>query len=103
MKYKPVIKKAKSYILRDIANAIPYGSVNSDKRVQIKMPAIVLEELDKAYPDIDRSKIITQLIVDNLLTLGRYKDAPDLLELMSSEQEILDDMWVNLMEKDNEK
>jgi hypothetical protein len=72
----------------------------ADKRVQIKMPAIVLHKLDELYPHIDRSKILTQLVLQAISIKLRFIDRPDLGELVDAEQSELDDMWQYLEERD---
>jgi hypothetical protein len=70
----------------------------SDKRVQLKIPSQVLKKLDELYPDVDRSRVITQLVLQAIVMKLKFLDRPDLGELVESEQSELDEMW-NYLEK----
>lgn len=87
-------------VLRDAANALEYGSLKSDARIQVKIPSNILTQLDKAYPDIDRSKVITKAILDLLLTKFRNSD-PSLEHWQNDEQYDMDRMWNYLEERDS--
>lgn len=84
-----------------MADALSYGQVKSDRRVQIKMPKMVVDELDKAFPDTDRSKLFTQLALEAIMRKNRFPE-PELEELVAEEQHDLDRMWDYLEERDNE-
>lgn len=84
-------------VLRDIAIALDYGSVAADKRVQIKMPSEIVKQLDTAFPNTDRSKVITQLVVEALIRHFSFSD-PNLRINIQEEQHDLDTMW-NYLEK----
>ncbi|OGC38633.1 hypothetical protein A3K42_01145 [candidate division WWE3 bacterium RBG_13_37_7] len=104
MKYKyPKIKNKKELlILKDIATALEYGTVKADKRIQVTMPSFVVNELDELFPNIDRSRLLTQLAVDLLIRSKKFKDNDDLAQLT---QESLhdDDVMLNyLKERENE-
>ena len=66
------------------------------------MPAMVIEELDKEFTNIDRSKLLTQIAIEALLLKKRYKNNPDLAELANEEQYDLDRMLEYLEERENE-
>ncbi|HEX7018009.1 MAG TPA: hypothetical protein VF209_03840 [Patescibacteria group bacterium] len=100
MAKKYTLPAAKYLSLRDMAIALEYGSVPADKRIQVKMPSIVVEELDRLFPTIDRSKLLTQLALEAILHTYRFVDRPDLGDLAASEQAAMDEMWNYLEERD---
>lgn len=87
------------YILRDAASALEYGSIKSDKRIQVKMPSFVVDALDKEFPDQDRSSAITQAVLELLLRKKRISDA-NLEHWQNDEQYDMDRMWNYLEERD---
>lgn len=72
----------------------------ADKRVQVKMPAKILEKLDELYPGVDRSKVITTLVVQAVSQKLRFADRPQLGELADEEQFEIDEMWDYLEKRD---
>lgn len=70
----------------------------ADKRVQIKMPSLILKKLDELYPQIDRSRVITHLALQAIANQLRFADRPELGELVADEQSAADEMW-NYLEK----
>lgn len=100
MKYdKP---KPKYLILRDMASAYSYGQVKSDKRIQVKIPNIVLKEIENTWPNENRSKIITQSVIEMILRKNRIGNGR-LESWQNEEQYDLDRMWDYLEERENEK
>jgi hypothetical protein len=94
-------KDQKNYfLLKDISTALEYGSVKADKRVQITMPKIVVDELDRLFPKMERSKILTQAAVELLLRRLRFKDNQELESLVKAEQIDLDETWNYLEQRD---
>lgn len=85
---------------KDMAIALEYGSLPAEQRVQLKMPKEVVDALDEAYPDVPRSKLITQMALELLQRKYRYNDDPDLELWVDAEQEDLDRMWDYLEERD---
>ncbi|OGV96644.1 hypothetical protein A2W24_01630 [Microgenomates group bacterium RBG_16_45_19] len=77
------------------------GSVKTDRRVQIKMPKLVVEELDRLFPDTDRSRLLTQLALEAILTKLRFTNRPGLGVIASSEQAGLDTLWDYLEEREH--
>ena len=53
------------------------------RRVQLKMPAAVVEMLDKKFPKINRSRLLTQAAVELLIRKTRA-DRPDLEQWLAS-------------------
>jgi hypothetical protein len=92
------IKKLQYF--KDLATSLRQGIVKTDRRVQVKMPSKVVEELDRQFPNADRSQIITQLAVDVIYQRLRFADRPLLRDIASSEQSNLDEMWLYLEERD---
>lgn len=85
----------------DLATSLTHGSVPSDQRVQVKMPSQVVRELDRLFPQIDRSRLLTQLAVEAINQRLRFADQPQLAQLASQEQAGLDTMWEYLNERDD--
>ncbi len=50
--------------LRDISTAARYGSLDADRRIQVKMPSVVVDALDREFPHKDRSAFLTQLAIE---------------------------------------
>ncbi len=102
MNYK-MSQNHKSYLLlKDVATTLEYGSVKADKRIQVTMPKIIVDELDRLFPHIERSKLLTQAATELLLRRLRFKDNADLEFLAASEQADLDEMWDYLDQRDQE-
>jgi hypothetical protein len=94
-------RKQATLELRDIATSLQYGSLKNDQRVQIKMPSQVLELLDKTFSNINRSKLITQLVVQALLQHFKFSDRDFLQSHSAQEQSDLDQMWNYLEERES--
>ncbi len=94
--------KKQALVLKEIANALEYGTVKADKRIQVVMPSEVVEALDREFPDVNRSKLLTRIAVDVLLKKLKYKDKPELDDWISAEQEDLDTMWDYLEGRESE-
>ena len=69
------------------------------RRVQLKMPAAVVEMLDQKFPKINRSRLLTQAALELLIRKTR-SNRPDLEQWLASEQEDLDVMWSYLNYRD---
>lgn len=96
-----ISKNQKNYLLlKDISTALEYGSVKADQRIQVTMPKIVVSELDRLFPKMERSRLLTQAAVELLLRHLRFKDNPDLEFLVKSEQSDLDETWDYLEQRD---
>lgn len=80
------------FILRDAADAFEHGGVKSDRRVQVKLPSFIVDELDNEFPDQDRSTVIAQAAIEVLLRKKRISD-PELEGWQAQEQYDLDRMW----------
>lgn len=74
-----------------MAVAAQYHALSADARVQVKMPSAVVTALDKLYPNIDRSQILTHLALDAVLRQLRFADNSDLAAIVDNEQSMLDD------------
>ena len=93
-------KLATKYLqLKDMATALQYGELPNDRRVQLKIPAAIVKEIDLAFPNISRSKLFTQLALEALQQKYRYSH-PELELLAQEEQADLDQMWSYLEERD---
>ncbi len=88
------------FVLRDCAEALEYGAVKSDARIQVKLPRIVLEQLDVNYPNTDRSKVITKAIIDLLLSKYRVADK-ELEHWQADDQYDMDRLWSYLEERES--
>jgi len=75
--------------LQDLATSLALGG--KKKRVQVVMPAKLVQLIDKVYPNIDRSTLISQAFTDLLLHKHRI-DNPDLEAWVAEEQYNLDEM-----------
>lgn len=84
----------------DLATSLTHGPVPADQRVQIKMPSQVVQELNRLFPKIDRSRLLTQLAVEAINQRLRLADKPELIELATQEQVGLDNLWAYLDERD---
>jgi hypothetical protein len=62
------------------------------RRVQLKMPTAIVEMLDKKFPKINRSRLLTQAAVELLIRKTRA-DRPDMEQWLAAEQDDLDEMW----------
>lgn len=92
-------KLATKYLrLKDMGTALQYGDLPNDRRVQLKLPEAIVEEIDVAFPNISRSKLFTQLALEALKNKYRYQH-PDLELLNQAEQHDLDKMWDYLEER----
>jgi len=69
------------------------------RRVQLKMPVVVVEMLDKKFPKINRSRLLTEAAVELLIRKTRT-DRPDLEQWLAAEQDDLDQMWGYLKSRD---
>ena len=69
------------------------------RRVQLKMPAAIVEMLDKKFPKVNRSQLLTQAAVELLIRKART-DRPDLEQWLAAEQDDLDEMWNYLKFRD---
>ncbi len=82
--------------LKTVAAALRF---RASKRVQLKMPRLVVELLDKEFPHQSRSKIITEAAVELLLRKLRIDD-PTLEHWVAEQQHDLDRMWAHLEERE---
>ncbi len=98
----PKIKPATLLKLRDMAQTLEYGSLPSDRRIQVVMPAEVVTALDQTFSEKDRSHILTQLALEAILNHQRYVDRPDLGQLADDSQSQLNTLWNYLEERDND-
>lgn len=100
MSKKYTLGLRKYLTLRDMAIALEYGSVPADRRIQVKMPSAVVDALDQLFPDVDRSKLLTQLALEAILHSARFADRPDLGEIAASEQSRMNTMLEYLEERE---
>lgn len=87
-------------VLRDMATTIEYGQITMDKRIQVKMPALVLQKLDTLFPELDRSAVITKLAIQAILDKERFADPDDSIFFKPTEQADLDTLWNYLEERE---
>ena len=63
------------------------------------MPVVVVEMLDKKFPKINRSRLLTEAAVELLIRKTRT-DRPDLEQWLAAEQDDLDQTWGYLKSRD---
>lgn len=85
--------------LKLLAEALSFADVKADRRVQVKMPSMLVELLDQEFPDQDRSKIITQAALELLIRIKSLNN-PKLEGWTNEEQRDLDRMWTYLEERE---
>lgn len=85
--------------LKDAAAAIDVNLVKASQRVQLKMPKDVVNMLDREFPNVSRSKLLTQAALEILMRKMRT-DNPELEQWVSQEQYDLDRMWTYLNQRD---
>lgn len=95
-----IVKAKTDQMISDFSASLVLSKFNADKRVQVKMPKIVVEELDRLFPEVDRSHLLTQLATNAILQQLRFQDRQILREQISTEQSGLDDMLDYLEERD---
>ena len=86
--------------LQDLSTSLSLSN-KKNRRVQLKMPSMLVDMLDKAFPNVDRSTLLTQAVTDLLLRKNRVTD-PTLEGWVAEEQYIADEMetYLNEREKD---
>lgn len=94
-------KTAVEVLLYDMAKTLEIGKLNTDSRIQLKMPKLLVEEIDKEYPQIDRSKYFMWLAINNLLLKKKAIPDDDLQDLLASDQETLSDLSRYLDERES--
>lgn len=99
MKYKK-LSPSKVLKLRDMSTTLQYGSVKSDKRIQVVMPAAVVDALDQMFPEKDRSAVLTSLAIDAILDRHYFADRPDFEQMSKLEQQGLNTMLEYLEERE---
>ena len=87
------------HYLQDLSTSLALGG--KKKRVQVVMPAKLVALIDKVFPDVDRSTLISQAFTDLLLHKHRVNH-PDLEAWMSEEQYNLDEMDAYLTEREKD-
>lgn len=85
--------------LQDLSTSLALGG--KKRRVQIVMPEKLVQLIDKVFPDVDRSTLVSQAFTDLLLHKHRITD-PDLEAWVAEEQYDLDEMeaYLEAREKD---
>lgn len=89
-------------ILKDMQTALEYGSVKADRRLQVVMPSAVVEALDELFPELERSKVLTQLAINAILEKQAFGDRPELGELAAHDQAGLTTMLNYLEEREHQ-
>ena len=84
--------------LQDLSTSLSL-SKSKDRRVQLKMPSKLVDLLDKAFPNVDRSTLLTQAVTDLLLHKHRIAD-PTLEAWVTEEQYNLDEMEAYIRERE---
>jgi metal-responsive CopG/Arc/MetJ family transcriptional regulator len=92
------IKKLQYF--ENLVDSLRLGTVKSDRRIQVKMPSQIVQELDNQFPDSNRSQILTQLAADLISQKLKFQDREILTHMQNSEQSELDEMWNYLEERD---
>ncbi len=98
----PYSVSKKQQYFQDLATTLSQSDSQANQRVQIKMPAKVVTELDRLYPDINRSQLFTQLALEAINHKLRFADRPVFVSLQADEQSGLDTMHDYLSERDQD-
>lgn len=85
--------------LTDLSTSLALGG--KKKRVQVVMPAKLVAIIDRVYPDIDRSTLISQAFTDLLIRKHRITN-PDLEAWISEQDYDLDRMEAYINEREKE-
>lgn len=83
--------------LQDLSTSLALGG--KKRRVQIVMPDKLVQLIDKVFPNVDRSTLVSQAFTDLLLHKHRIAD-PDLEAWIAEEQYDLDEMETYLTERE---
>ncbi|KKU87711.1 MAG: hypothetical protein UY18_C0027G0004 [Microgenomates group bacterium GW2011_GWF2_47_9] len=85
--------------LKDLATSLALGG--KKRRIQVVMPSKLVDMIDKHFPNVDRSALVSQALTEILLHKHRI-DNPDLEAWISEEQYNLDEMetYLKAREKD---
>lgn len=93
-------KKLNDYqYLQDLATSLALGG--KKRRIQVVMPSKLVDMIDKTFPNIDRSTLISQAFTELLIHKKRIDD-PELEAWTAEEQYNLDEMesYLETREKD---
>lgn len=85
--------------LQDLSTSLALGG--KKRRVQIVMPDKLVQLIDKVFPDVDRSTLVSQAFTDLLLHKHRITD-PTLEDWVREEQYDTDRMEAYIAERENE-
>ena len=85
--------------LQDLATSLALGG--KKRRLQVVMPDKLVTLIDKTFPHIDRSTLISQAFTDLLLHKHRINN-PDLEAWIAEEQYNLDEMEVYLRSREKD-
>jgi hypothetical protein len=102
MRYKKDEDIISTSRLRDAALAMDYGTLKSNARIQVKMPSFIVEEIDKTFPEVSRSQVLTKAVIEFLLNKKRFANNPDLGQLHYDEQKTLDTLLDYLEERERD-
>lgn len=78
--------------LLGVVTASGRSLVKADRRVQLKMPSVLVKMLDREFPGVSRSDLLTQMAAEVIIRKKRIAD-PTLEGWVSEEQYDLDRMW----------
>jgi len=87
------------HYLQDLSTSLALSG--KKRRVQVVMPDKLVKLIDKTFPHIDRSTLISQAFTDLLLHKHRVNH-PDLEAWMAEEQYNLDEMEAYLSEREKD-
>jgi hypothetical protein len=90
-------------ILRDSSIAMNYGRLNNDKRIQVTMPGVIVEMIDRLFPNAERNKILTKAIINFLSKEIQTNYKINVKDLLQEEQKDMDEMWSYLNDLDQGK
>ena len=85
--------------LQDLATSL--ATTDKKRRLQIVMPDKLVQLIDKTFPNIDRSTLISQAFTDLLLRQHRVTN-PDLEAWISEQDYDLDRMEAYINEREKE-
>ncbi|TSC87955.1 MAG: hypothetical protein G01um101416_270 [Microgenomates group bacterium Gr01-1014_16] len=84
----------------DLSESLSGNKHPSDHRIQVKMPRRVVKELDRLFPHIDRSRLLSQLAITAIAQSLRFQDRSILRDQAVSQQLGLNDMITYLEDRD---
>lgn len=85
--------------LQDLSTSLALGG--KKRRVQIVMPEKLVQLIDKVFPNVDRSTLVSQAFTDLLIHKHRIAN-PDLESWVAEEQYNLDEMEAYIAKREQD-